>query len=152
MPDPIREAIVAKLQNVPGIGRVQAYQRYSDDLASLSDFYMDGDGLLLGWYVRRVSVDEGRIGKQTPEVTKWEIVGFRAVVDADESELLFNDLIDAVRAAFRDDAWPSLGRDVHTRVGEGESGIQVKTIEHVVFGAGVLCHSATLGLTVHRYR
>lgn len=148
----IRAAIVARLNSVPQIGVVHAYERYSADLAKLKAFY-GYNGSIRGWFVRRpVLAESGNLLSHTVEQTRWHIRGVMALDDAAQTELTFDNLIESVRDAFAQDETlggvvaqcSSPGND------DGESGIQLDDAGPVMFG-GVLCHSCRLGLLTVRY-
>jgi hypothetical protein len=144
--EPIRAAIVDAMNEVSNIGKVHAYERYSSDMATLASLYQTDD-LLLGWFISR-----GRVSETSPfsgrrvEQIEWKIMGYRGFVDADATEMAFDDLIDNIRIRFRTSdtfggAWPW---------GFEKYGIQVDETGPVLF-AGVLCHSAKLSLPTTRY-
>ena len=144
----IRNQIVADLNTIAAIGNVHAYERYSTRQSDLQNLYLY-NGQLRGWYVRRVrrierSPDLGRYTVDQP----WRIRGFMALDDANQSELVFDDLVDAVVDTFRaDDTLNSL---IDSCIIENQAGAQVEDAGPVMF-AGVLCHSARLLLTTRHY-
>ena len=140
----IRNAIIAKLNEVEGIGLVHGYERYAVEERAFKALYM-AEGKLLGWFVRREGVVEKPLnGTVGDEETRWIIRGFMGLSDADQSELVFDDLIDAIRDAFRAD--DRLGGAVISCTTEARAGIELLASEPVMF-ANTLCHSARLGLT-----
>jgi len=145
----IRAAIVAKLNAIPGIGTVNAYQRYADDMRDLEAMYVD-DGVLHGWFVRRLTVkEEAHSRGRNVETTQWLVHGYMAINDAAQSELAFDALLDAVRDAFR--YWPPLpGLGLLSDLDGGQAGIAVTESAPVLF-AGVLCHSASCLLVTRRH-
>lgn len=149
----IRTAIVARLNTVPGIGRVHAYERYANQLGDLAALYAwdagGGQKQLRGWFVRRVGIRESHPSESLfREDIAWQIRGYMALSDAAESELAFDGLIDAIRAAFRTD--DTLGGAVDTCWINEEVGIQMEDAGPVLF-ANVLCHSARLILKTRRH-
>lgn len=146
--DAIRQAIKAKMETVPDVGRVHAYERYASNVGQLVALYKEGDRLL-GWHIRRVEQSESAQGAEVRDsVSRWRITGYMALDDADESELLFDRLLDALIAAFRADL--SLGGAVATTwVGESAA-LQLLDSGPVLFG-GALCHKAVLGLAVQQF-
>lgn len=148
----IRAAIVAKLETVPGIGRVHGYERFADRKSELADLYVAG-GQLLGWNVRRIATAETSpaIGR-TVVTHRWRIRGFMALADEAASEIAFDTLIEAIGDAFRDD--DTLGGTVATCIVEEgsapQAGIQVEDSGPVDF-AGVLCHAAQLSLATRHF-
>lgn len=138
-----RTAIKAKMETVDGIGIVHGFQRYAKRQQDLRELY-EQDGTLLGWYITRRNSDERVHHALANEaLTRWEIVGYRTIKDEDQSEILFDNLIEAIRTAFRNDQ--TLGGVVSSTRYQDRTGIQVDSVEPVMF-AGVLCHMAVLSL------
>jgi hypothetical protein len=155
MSEVVRAAIVAKLEGIPDIGRVHAFERYSKNMEQLKGHYLwePNDGRpnqLRGWFVRRLRANEASeaLG-QSEEGTTWIIRGYMALSDESESELVFDRLIDAIRGVFRADE--TLGGVVATTVMDDEAWMQLDESGPVLF-AGVLCHSAKLRLTTRILR
>jgi len=144
----IRAAIVAKLQGVPGIGLVHDYERFAKSNSDFQTLYTTA-GALLGWHVRRVrTVERERgIGTYTTDHL-WRIAGFMALVDGAASEKAFDDLVEAIRTAFRAD--DELGGVVGTCIHEEFAGIRLDDSGPVMF-AGVLCHGARMSLLTRVY-
>lgn len=143
-----RAAIVAVMRAVPEIGVVHPYERYAAEKTALRALYVvhtaAGDQLR-GWYVRRLAARTTRNGTGRAVVqTSWHIRGFMALADAEQSEIVFDGLIDAVRRAIYDN--PTLDGAVMSTLFEKEAGAQLQASGPVMF-AGVLCHSADLVLT-----
>lgn len=146
----LRDAIVAKLQGVPGIGVVHDHERYAKAMDALRTFYVSpGESQLRGWFLRRQATAEvGAGGHRRVEKIDWRIQGVMALDDAAGSELVFDGLVEAVRDAFRAD--PTLGGRLLAGVPDGDlAGIQVVDAGPVMF-AGVLCHAARLVLQTRR--
>ena len=139
-----RNAIVAKMQAVPNIGQVQSYERYAKREADFRTFYEDS-GKVLGWVVRRLKIVEKSpaMGRWDVRIT-WRVAGYMSLDDSAASELAFDELVETLRTAFRDD--PTLGGAVDTTIVPERAGLEVEDAGPVMF-AGVLCHSARLGLT-----
>lgn len=147
--DAIRTAIVGKLEQLPGIGRVHAYERYASTHDALRQIYLADDGQLRGWYVQRTGRAEQSPALGRWQVTqRWKIQGFMALADADASELRFDALVESACAAFRQDE--TLGGTVASTVTDAGAGLQVAQSGPVMF-AGVLCHGATLTLATLHY-
>lgn len=155
----VRAAIVACLQSVPNVGRVHAYQRYAARMPDLAAQYVgsvDGREQLRGWYVSRVSrLETAPVPGRRSVTCEWDIRGYMALADADESERVFDNLVEAICEAFRADE--TLGGTVAATVFAGEgnggpeaAGPQAVEIQPVMF-AGVLCHGARLKLTTRWY-
>ena len=140
--DEIRNAIVGKLDTVPGIGNVHAFERFSKAEKDFRVLYEAG-GKILGWNLRRVSRNESAKNYRHDVINVWRITGFMSFDDASSSELFFDNLIEKIVDAFRDDE--ALGGIVTTTDVEDSFGIQLIDSGPVMF-AGVLCHSARLEL------
>jgi hypothetical protein len=148
----IRDAIKAKLEGIAGIGVVHRYERLAARVADLKALYVSGaPAKLLGWHIRRISTSEvsPALGSYTID-HRWQIRGFMAIDDATESELAFDNLIEAIRDAFRADE--TLGGLIKgTQVPPPTIGMQL--IEHgPVMFADVLCHGARLGYATRHFR
>lgn len=144
----VRDAIVAKMLDVDGIGVVHRYQRYAKVKSDFREFYKVEDKVL-GWSVRRVSFSERRYTAGVNIVrNRWRIEGFRSLDDEAETELLFEDLIEDVAAVFRLD--PTIGGAVNTINTDNQAGIQLEDFGPAMF-AGMLCHQARLALTTEHY-
>lgn len=144
----IRAALVAKLVAIPGIGRVHDHQPYLKTEQKLKDLYLD-NGRLLGWHVRRVGTHEvsPAVGRFI-ERHLWLIQGIMAFDDTGASELAFDDLIEAIRTAIRNDE--TLSGLVGGTADTDSAGVQVEDSLPVLF-CGVLCHSVRLTLTTFNY-
>lgn len=147
----IRTALAALISDIPNIGRVHAFERYAVQSAQLVELYVaeiDGEAQLRGWYIRRVKTVEERQGKHAwMDTHTWMVRGFMALSDADQSELVFDGLIEAVRDALR--AYlAGLGAPT-LELGE-EQGPQVAQSGPVMF-AGKLCHSVTITLRTREF-
>lgn len=145
-----RAAIVAALASVPNIGVVHDRERYAKDNAKFAQHYLftpaGGQQQLRGWWVRRAETEErsDTYGSgTTTNVHTWQVRGYLAFNDADATELLFDELVEAFRAVVRDD--PTLGGVCDQPPEEETDGVQVLDAGPVMF-AGALCHSALLQL------
>lgn len=139
----IRTAIAAKLNTVVGIGKVQDYERYTDKMGALRVLYT-WEKQLRGWHVRRVR--QRRTSKslgRTVVITRWQIRGFLALKDQDQTEKVMDDLVDDIIAAFAADE--DLDGVVSDTVVNDEAGIQLEDSGPVRF-ADVLCHGVRLAL------
>lgn len=150
----IRAAHKAKLLAVANIGVVNDYQRYSKNNSELQAQYVAtiaGVKQLRGWNIRRTRTREIHTAFVGPkEVTHtWTFRGYMALDDSAASEKTFDDLVEAVRDAYRDDE--DLGGVVNTTNIEEAAGVQVVESGPVLF-AGVLCHSAQLQVFTRHYQ
>lgn len=146
---PERAALLATLQAVPDIGVVHAYERATSDLSKMKQVYFSGaHNQIRGWFIRRVRVREvGLLQPTYLEIVDWQIRGFMAIDDANQSELVMDSLIDVVRDRIRQNN--TLNGTV-LKLGLLQSGadrgLQLEDFGPYMFG-GVLCHGARLGLT-----
>ena len=145
----IRAAIVAKLEGVANIGAVNDYERYAKKLSKFKSFYVTS-GKVHGWHFRRISkrVISPALG-EVKVTNRWRITGYMSLEDKLSSEKTFDDLVEAVMAAFLADE--TLGGVVGATVDDddGTAALQLDDSGPVMF-AGVLCHSARLTLkTIH---
>lgn len=147
--DEIRTAIAAGIAAVPDVGMVHAFERFAKNESKFRTLYESG-GKILGWNVRRVKTSEKSDALGRWMVTHyWAIKGFMSLDDEGDSELVFDRKIEAIGERFRTDE--TLGGVVDTTVIEEDvAGIQVEDSGPVMF-AGVLCHSAKLGLVTRHW-
>ena len=143
----VRNAIVATLNSVADIGVVHAFPRYASNSADMKAFYVSPTHQQLrGWHIERQSVrEEGALQERTVENARWLITGLLALSDGGESFLQFDDLIEAVRDAFR---FKTFDNTVALTDGQNAAYIQGEAMDQVMFG-GVLCHRARLYLPVN---
>ncbi|WP_300435624.1 hypothetical protein [Zoogloea sp.] len=143
----VRSALFDLIASVPEVGRVHAYQRFASREAEMKALYVaniGGADQLRGWFVTRTATRERAFTLTTTvQRVSWTIVGYMALADADQSELSFDWLVEAIRAAWR--ANPTLGGLVAPVASDDEAGIQVDELATVLF-CGVLCHQARLSL------
>ena len=142
----IRPLIVAVLAAVPAIGQLHAYERAALDWNVFLAFFkatIAGVPQIRGWEVSRKSCGEaleelGAGQGNTDQRHGYVIRGYLGVSDKDNTEKIFNDLIDAIAAAFR-----------NTRLADDLSHeyISAAIIEPRFFGS-VLCHYTELTLTI----
>lgn len=148
--DAIRAAIKARLEAVPGIGRVHDYERFAKEQAGFLALYKDpSDGRIRGLWFDRASTREVDLDIATVRrIHNWRLVVYLSLDDADATAKALQTLIEAITAAFR--TGRTLGGTVldvrDMTLDDAPSGIQVDAVESVLL-AGVLCHRATLRLT-----
>lgn len=147
----IRTAIAAKLAGIEDIGVVHEYERYAKNHAAMAELYTWKPKQLRGWFIRRVTTGEAskHRGRGVEHIT-WDIRGFMALIDDDQSELVFDALIEGIRDAFRTD--DDLGGQVDqtTLPSNSESGIQLIDSGPAMF-ANILVHACRLRLNTVRY-
>lgn len=138
----IRNAIVAKLTAITGIGQVHSYERYATQQSKLKELF-ETNGRILGWVVRRSGFKKTAIADAIFTVrSQWQVRGYMSLDDAAQTEILFDALADLVQATLAND--PTFG--IASWVPEYELKAE---LEPVMF-FGVLCHGATISFdTVH---
>ena len=144
----IRAALVALLEAVPGIGTLHNYERFASKPKEFQALYLQGQDIR-GFYVRRQSYRETPYSTMKNRVrTRWVIRGFASLVDADATELAFDDLLDAIAAMLRAKpvVYDADGNGLCHTVTDDSAGLQLEDSSPVMF-AGVLCHGATFSLT-----
>lgn len=151
----LRAAIKAKIEGVAGMGEVHGFQRYLKDQSKLALLYASSaqEGRrIYGWYLTRLRTAEllVDVGRNYRDVF-WRVRGFMSLEDSSETEILFDNQVEAMCDAFRAD--PGLGGICETTFKEAngnQAGLQLELQEPVLF-CGVLCHGATLGLVTRVY-
>lgn len=139
----VRQAIIDTMTTVAGIGLVHGYERYTNSQKDFRALY-EANGQVLGWFVRRVTTRELiDTSHRNREVVGWRIQGYMSLDDATGSEILFDTIIEALRAAFRIDE--TLGDVVDTTMVDDKVGLQLDDSGPVMF-AGILCHGVRLSL------
>jgi hypothetical protein len=155
-----RSALLALLRAVPAVGVVHAFERFADNENAFRQAYLythtdpaaDAFGTaphIRGWYVRRRATAETNTNARILNEHTWLIRGYLAFNDALHSELIFDELIERMRAAVRVDASLGLPTLLGASVAQ-ERGMQVSSAGPVLF-AGVLCHSVVLELTTRNW-
>ena len=155
-----RASLLAVMQSVPAVGQVHERERYGNSDAAFRKLYLythsdvtadafSDQSHIRGWYLRRTATAESNANGRVLNEHTWLIRGFMAFKDEIASELIFDELIERVRAAVRVDntlGMPGLigGSVVQLR------GVQVINAGPVLF-AGALCHSAALELTTRSW-
>lgn len=147
----VRSDIVATLERVPDIGMVHGYARYASAQVDMKALYCspNHDKQLRGWHIKRLAMREtGAAYDSTVQVDRWLIEGFMALSDELQSGIVFDELLDAIRAAFRTETFNNTVQltDPESR----EAYIQIEQVDEAMF-AGVLCHRARLILPVVQY-
>lgn len=133
----IRNAIVAKLTAITGIGNVHSYERYAAQQSKLKELF-EFNTRILGWVTRRASFRKTQLGDGIFTLrSNWEIHGYMSLDDAAETEILFDALVDLVQATLSNDqTFGGLGNYVPDYEIKAE-------LEPVMF-CGVLCHSVKI--------
>lgn len=147
-----RDALRTLIAAVPSVGVVHAYEPYAKTQAEFQAAYLwtapGGAQQLRGWHIRRTATRERELGVgRTLNAHTWRVRGFMALDQGGATEPVFDELVEAIRRAYRLN--PTLSGVAQLSPADG-AGIDVTASEPVFF-AGVLCHSATLQLTTHAY-
>lgn len=138
----IREKIKTILSGVTNIGVVHDYRRSASSDAAFIELFrttISGVDQIRGWMISRRSASEQQ--KTTAAPHQYEIDGYMGLQDAAATEKTFTLLIEAVRAAVRDDM-------TLFAAGFAHDALQVQTQEELMFGA-VLCHHVKLTFAVY---
>ena len=138
-----RDEVKTTLEAVTGIGRVYDFIRL---INHWEEFKQDAvaDGRINVWEITRLTLEEeleapqGQVGVEAcfRDAHLIAIIGHFSVKDEDESEKTFQDLIDAIVVAFRQNN--TLGQT--TLIPQQP---QVPSIGHEMF-ASVLCHAVQI--------
>ena len=154
-----RSALLTVLGAVPAIGIVHSRERFASSEADFRKLYQytpseaddafGTDPHIRGWYVRRTATTEVNANGRILNEHRWLIRGYMAFKDAVESELIFDDLVERIRAAVRVDTTLGLPGMLGGSTQE-ERGVQVASAGPVMF-AGVLCHSAMLEMSTRSW-
>lgn len=140
----IRNAIVAKILEVPDVGLVHGYMRHDSGNPRKAMQLFAVDKRIRTWMVRRISNQEKPDSSNFNITThSWDIRFYMSLFDEEQTELVFDDLIEAVRRAFRRDH--TLGDVVRTTVFDDQAGMVMLDSGPVMFFDN-LCHGARLSL------
>lgn len=133
----IRGAILAKVEPIPSIGPVHAYERYTSQQSKLKELYTL-DGKLIGWNLRRAGFKKTALGDAIYLMrSKWELTGYMSLEDDDQTDLKFDLLCDLVQLQLSND--PTFGG-----LGAWPENYEINAkIEPVMF-CSVLCHQAVI--------
>ena len=136
----IRALIAGKLRSIV-TEPVYEFERFAATEKTFRALYQAGE-TLAGWHIRRTGRREDAENNEV--FTEWEMRGVRALDDSAESELLLDDQVDLVLAAFRSD--PTLGRKLIYPKSKDDVVPQLADSGPVMF-CGVLCHAVKLKYT-----
>lgn len=148
-----RAAIKALIESVTDAGMVHDHEPYGRTEVDFRRLYAwtdtSGATQVRGWFVQRTRTVETVAGNgRTINVHTWRVRHFMSLDAEGATELIFDDLVEAVRRAYRADV--TLGGAVQPGPLGQQSGFQVND-SGAAYLAGVLCHAATLSLTTHEY-
>lgn len=145
MADLVRTKIKAVIESVPNMGIVHTYERWAADWVKFIALFKAPTGEILGWEISKGAAPGTYLNTVEEEVShKYLIRGYMGLQDAAETELLFNEKIEAMRDAFRSDM--TLGG-----LNELPKGFDCRLIEPRSFGS-VLCHYAEIIIEIQEVR
>lgn len=151
----IRADILDVIEDLPDIGVVYDYERYTNDWARFVDLFSDTiDGIkqIRGWmigYSGTPESEQAQFDDGTSPVlrqSRWVIRGYLGLDDSRETEKTFQDLVEDVLDALDDD---------HTDLHDPADYFHVTPatapiVEARVFGS-VLCHYCEIVLTITEF-
>ncbi|MCJ9428549.1 hypothetical protein [Kordiimonas marina] len=146
----VRDAIKARIESAGAVGNVYTFERFDKDRRAMEAFFTLQDGSILAWNIRRVrwTEREATPGHSINIDTVWDIRAYKGLTDASSSELDFDDMLDAVAAAFRAETWLCNGTKLLNR--DGQVGLQLMSSEPVTL-VNALAHGARLELATQSY-
>lgn len=130
------------IQRVPNSGPVHEYSRWTTDWNQFLALFQDPvSKRVLGWEISRQAAPGTYLTNVEEEVIHTYLIrGYMALKDADQTEILFNALIEEIRVEFRQDF--TLGG-----LNELPRGFEVRVIDERTFGA-TLCHYCEIAIPV----
>ncbi len=142
----IREQIAVILSAVDGVGVVHQYERLATDWKKFLDLYKDPHGKINGWSITRQKTPQKMLTFDQDVTREYLFIirGIYGLQDEAASELVFQDTIEAICEAFRNNDDLN-GTCSTTTSNQDISGIQVEVAENRSIG-GVLCHYCELHL------
>lgn len=141
-----------KLTALGNMGVIHLYQRQVVDMAKFINLFTrdlgNGRREIRGWEITRQSVLEHQRGAFFGH-HDMVLRGYMGLSDADASSMVFQGMIDAIRATFRTAEPADPAADWLYRNGDNQqqSPVQVTLIDDRMFGS-VLCHHAELHISV----
>lgn len=139
--------IKVKLEAIPEIGIVHAYERQATDLKKFIELFKTDSGRILGWEITRRAVPEDQRGA-TSRHHQMVLRGYQGLQDAEASAVAFQDRCDAICDLFRGASFPA-GSKLQYRNAQDSTltPAQIEQIEDRMFG-NVLCHTAIIVISV----
>lgn len=139
----VRAAIKAKIETVPSVGRVYGRRRLVEKDTEMKELLITSDGKLLFWFVslaRDAPYNQKRLGSsQTQATYRFQVEAFLKFNDGDNSEELFDNLVEDVIEAFEADE--KLGDIL---IEGGPLNWEADELAFYPRDGGVLCHYARL--------
>ena len=142
----IRTALAARLQQVSGVGRAHAFVRFSKaghDSNEFRDLFTRNSRVNV-WQITRSGFSDAQDpgSSRVVRTHNLEVYSFIAVQDSTGSENFHQDTLDLVATNLAQ-APRTLGGACHSH-----GLVEVASISRVMFYEQILCHEATLKLTV----
>lgn len=136
----VQAALVSVVSGVSGVVNVHGYLRRSNTIQKRIDEFVDPDTEILHtWMLTRVAAPS--VGNLDGDVTRrhtFHIHGYYSINDEDESEVTFQNLVEAVLDELNDNR--QVTEDGDAAVPDSS---QLLSFEDEMF-AGVLCHHAII--------
>jgi len=141
--------IKAKLEEISGIGMVYDYERQVVDLGAFIGLFKSPTGKILGWEITRAQVTEKWLTAKYYACNRMVVRGYMGLQDASQSSVAFQQLVNAVRAKFRNAQPADPGATWNYQDGDNPSNspVQVPVINDRMFGV-VLCHYVEIHIAV----
>lgn len=150
----IRAALVGAIASIPDVGVVHSRERYVRDEAKFRQLFVPAGvepQQVRGWWVRRTGTSRRALNLANGVVLhEWAIRGYMALNDEQASELVFDDLVEAIATTVPQDPTLAPMCDPGPTPADDTNGIQVADAGPVLF-CGVLCHSAVLSLKTWQF-
>lgn len=144
--------IKAKLEAVPGTGIVHEYERQSVDMGKFIQLFKTPENKICGCEITRTAISERWLSGMFYGNYRMVVRLYLGILDASESSIAFQQLVDAIRSTFRNGQFANqaLGLSYFDYDSPDSSPVQVPVMNDRMFGA-VLCHCAEIHIAVqHR--
>lgn len=140
----IHTRLVELISAIEGIGKVNSYQRYLNNLDDLAKLYVTENPVptekqLKGWFIQLVDIKASPVGNGKLEnIVRFKVQGFLGISDKLESQLTMMDLVESIFNALTVSSFSGIAVAL--------SGVNLEVFNAVNF-AGVLCHNAEIILS-----
>ena len=138
----VRTQMKTMLESVSGIGEVYDYKRYSNDLTTYKNLFVEGSKVTT-WEIIRDTFSmnvHGGSGGVEDRTHNFIIRGFYSLNDKLASEKTFQDLVDTVIEVFRDDPTLSGVANIVNMPVEGSFSMEKL--------GNVLCHKVEINISI----
>lgn len=141
----IAQELVARISKIANIGIVHFYWRNIYDPVTFKAAFFDRtqglEGRINGWMVTRKSIGDNPLTNyQNERGSLFTLIGYMAVKDSDQTELIFQQVVDDICEEFRP-------QDSLNGLIETHDPAQVPVIDHGMLG-DVLCHHAEIEIRI----